>query len=155
MLTMVLLTRISMDIRTDTSAQCVHTSGATHGRARPVTQPVRRGYPQFTSRKGTNGVSTNGVTADVMFFDRGTFWVLPFTYFYLPKSTRAYLCSQSVKHFYNCSGPISVDPICPQPSHNSAGLDADPGTSQLRYRRDTKQFRRLWATRTRDISLAI
>ena len=28
------------------------------------------------SRKGTNGVSTNGVTANLMFFDRGTFWVL-------------------------------------------------------------------------------
>ena len=27
------------------------------------------------SRKGTNGVSTNGVTANFMFFDRGTFWV--------------------------------------------------------------------------------
>ncbi len=42
-------------------------------------------------RKGTNGVSTNGVTANFMFFDRGTFWVLPLTYFYLPKSARAYL----------------------------------------------------------------
>ena len=27
-------------------------------------------------RKGTNGVSTNRVTANFMFFDRGTFWVL-------------------------------------------------------------------------------
>ena len=27
-------------------------------------------------RKGTNGVSTNGVTANIMFFDRGTFWVI-------------------------------------------------------------------------------
>ena len=25
-----------------------------------------------------------------MFFDRGTFWVLPLTYFYLPRSARAY-----------------------------------------------------------------
>ena len=33
------------------------------------------------SRKGTNGVSTNGVTANYMFFDRGTFWVLPLTFF--------------------------------------------------------------------------
>ena len=31
------------------------------------------------SRKGTNGVSTNGVTANFVFFDRGTFWVLPLT----------------------------------------------------------------------------
>ena len=31
-------------------------------------------------RKGTNGVSTNGVTATILFFDRGTFWVLPSSY---------------------------------------------------------------------------
>ena len=30
-------------------------------------------------RKGTNGVSTNGVTANFMLFDRGTFWVLRLT----------------------------------------------------------------------------
>ena len=28
-------------------------------------------------RKGTNGVSTNGVSANFMFLNRGTFWVLP------------------------------------------------------------------------------
>ena len=66
-------------------------------------------------RKGTSGVSTNGVTANFMFFDRGTFWVLPFTYFYIPKSARAYLFPQSVKIHDFCSGPISLDPICPQP----------------------------------------
>ena len=37
------------------------------------------------NRKGTNGVSTHGVAADIMIFDRGTFWVLTLTYFYLPK----------------------------------------------------------------------
>ena len=43
-------------------------------------------------RKGTNGVSINGVTANFVFsFDRGTFWVLPLTYFCLPQSARAYL----------------------------------------------------------------
>ena len=67
-------------------------------------------------RRGTNGVSTNGVTAIFRFFDRGTFWVLPLTYMYLPKSARACLFSQSVKVHYFCSGPISVDPICPQPN---------------------------------------
>ena len=40
--------------------------------------------------KGTNGVSTNGVTAFFLFLTRGTFWVLPLSYFYLPKSARAY-----------------------------------------------------------------
>ena len=86
------------------------------------------------SRKGTNGVSTNGVTANFMFFDRGTFWVLPLTYFYLPKSARAYLFPQSVKIHYFCSGPISVDPICPQPKEEwhllrdaLLGLSADRG----------------------------
>ena len=42
-----------------------------------------------TIRKGTNGVSTNGATANFRLFDRGTFWVLLFTCFYLPKSARA------------------------------------------------------------------
>ena len=45
-----------------------------------------------------------------VFCDRGTFWVLPLTYFYL----RTYLFSQ-VKVHYFCSGPISADPVCPQP----------------------------------------
>ena len=67
-------------------------------------------------RKGTNGVSTNGVTANVMFVDRGTFWVFPLTYFYIPKSARAYLFPQSVNIPYFCSGSISVDPICRQPN---------------------------------------
>ena len=52
-----------------------------------------------------------------MFFDRGTFWVLPLTYFYLPNSARAYLCPQYVKIHYFCSGPVSVDPIRPQPTY--------------------------------------
>ena len=43
------------------------------------------------SRRGTNGVSTNGVTANLRFFAGGTFWVLPLTYFYIPKSARAHL----------------------------------------------------------------
>ena len=49
------------------------------------------------TREATNGVSTNGVTAIFMFFDGGTFWLLLFTYFYLPKNARAYHFSQSVK----------------------------------------------------------
>ena len=68
------------------------------------------------SRKGTNGVRTNGVTADFMFFfDRGTFCFLLLTYLYIPKSTRAYLFPQSDKMHYFCSGPVGVDPICPHP----------------------------------------
>ena len=69
------------------------------------------------ARKGTNGVGINGVTANFMFFDRRTFWVLPSTYFYLPKGARAYLFPQSIEiNYLFCSGPVSVDPICPQPT---------------------------------------
>ena len=39
-------------------------------------------------RKVTTGVSTNGVTANCVSFDRGAFGVLPLTYFYRPKSAR-------------------------------------------------------------------
>ena len=61
-------------------------------------------------------ISTNGVTVNFMFFDRGTFWVLPLTYCYLPNSARAHLFfPQSVKTHYLCSGPIGADPVCPQP----------------------------------------
>ena len=49
------------------------------------------------------------------FFDRGTCWVLPLTYLYLPKSARAYLFPQSVKISYFCSGSISADPSGPRP----------------------------------------
>ena len=66
-------------------------------------------------RKGTNGVSTNGVTAFLMFLTEGLFVGLPLSYSDLPKSARAYLFPQSVKIHYFCSGPFSVDPICPQP----------------------------------------
>ena len=78
------------------------------------------------TRRGTNRVSTNGVTANVIIFDRGTFWVLSLTYFYLPKSARAYF---SVKTYFFFSGPISVEPICPQPSFRdgAAGKDAGAG----------------------------
>ena len=47
-------------------------------------------------RKGTNGVSSNGATANFMIFDRGTFCVLPLAYL---------LSSQK------CQG-IPFSPIC-------------------------------------------
>ena len=65
--------------------------------------------------KGQMGSALMGSLQMSCFFDRGTFWVPPLTYFHLPKSARAYLFPQSVKTHYFCSGPISVDPICPQP----------------------------------------
>ena len=51
------------------------------------------------NRKGTNGVYTNGVTANFTFFT-GTFGVLQLTYFDIPKSDRAYLFPQSVNICY-------------------------------------------------------
>ena len=39
----------------------------------------------------------------------GLLGVLPLAYFYLPKPARACLFHQSVKTYYFCSGPISVE----------------------------------------------
>ena len=41
---------------------------------------------------------------------KGAFWVLPLTYFDLPKSARAHLFPQSDRIHYFCSDPMSVDP---------------------------------------------
>ena len=67
------------------------------------------------ARQGTNGVSADGVTVNFMFFDRGTFWLLPLTYFYVSKSASAYMFPQSVKIISFCSGSIIADRIGPQP----------------------------------------
>ena len=53
--------------------------------------PGAAGPQPWRNRKGTHGVSTNGVTAKSMFFDRGTFWFLHLIYLNLPESARAYL----------------------------------------------------------------
>ena len=76
------------------------------------------GWPRVWSfGRGTNGVSTNGVTANVSLFARGTFWVLPLTYLSHPESARAYISPRSVKsHYLFATGPVIVDPICPQPN---------------------------------------
>ena len=93
----------------------------------PGQQPVLRwprvrrlqGFHQGRSlRKGTDGVSTNGVTENAMFFGGGTFWVLPLIYVIFPKVPgRTFFPNLSnfiiCCHF--CSDPISVDPISPQP----------------------------------------
>ena len=84
------------------------------------------------ARKGRHGVSTNGVAADfvcVCVLTEGLFGHSPYptSTFYLPKSDRAYLFPQSVQIPYFCSGPISVDPICPQPRHDQGGEAARPG----------------------------
>ena len=49
------------------------------------------------------------------FLTEGPFGFHRLTCLYLPKSARAYFFPQSVKIHCFCSGPMSVDPICPQP----------------------------------------
>ena len=51
------------------------------------------------------------VTANFMLFDRGTLWVLPLTYFYLPKSARAYLFPQPVKVITFAAAPLVLTPF--------------------------------------------
>ena len=62
--------------------------------------------------KGTNGVSTNGVTAFLLLFDRWAFGVLPLIYLHLPKSAKAYLfppiCQQ---HMIFAATPIVLTPF--------------------------------------------
>ena len=66
--------------------------------------------------KGQMGSALLGSLQTLCVFYRGGFWVPPLTYFYLPKSAGAYLFPQTVKIHYLCSGPVRVDPICPQPN---------------------------------------
>ena len=89
----------------------------------------RPAAPRGWSARGRRGARSSGATPRLserdkwghckkksMSFDRGAFWVLPLTCFFLAKSARAYLFPQSIKIHYFCSGPISVDPICPHPT---------------------------------------
>ena len=59
------------------------------------------------ARKGTDGVSTN-VTANSMFLDRGTFWVINF---YLPKSARAYLFPNLSKFITFAAASLVLTPL--------------------------------------------
>ena len=92
-------------------------------------------------RKGTTGVSTNEVTANVMVFDRGTFWLLLLAYFYIPKSARAYIFPQSVKIDHFRSAPSVSTPICRRPPR--LGRSPHPELSPASGRgRDRRGFRR-------------
>ena len=71
-------------------------------------QPVSSCHPP----PFTNGVSIiNRVTAIFVFFDGGTFWVLPLTFFYIPKSARAYLFPKSVKSITCAAAPLVLTPF--------------------------------------------
>ena len=75
------------------------------GRGRAAIKKVRVG------RKGTNGVGTKEVTADFCFFDSGTFWVLPLTCLYLPKSARAYLFPDVSNILTLAAAPLVLTPF--------------------------------------------
>ena len=76
-----------------------------------------------------------------MFFDRGTFWVLPLTYFCLPKSARAYLfVTQSVKIWLLLQRPHQCRP------HLSATKPHKDVIEHLIEYKDVKlHFDALWA----------
>ena len=75
----------------------------------PAKPPGRSLVPP--TRKGTNGFSTAGVTAIVMFFLTRTFWALPLTYLHFPKSARAYLSPQSFKMITFAAAPLVLTPF--------------------------------------------
>ena len=72
--------------------------------ALPVYMTLSQERPE--SGKGTNGLSTNGVTANFMLFDRGFFGVLPLTHFYLPKNAERaiyiHICMYIYTYMYMC-----------------------------------------------------
>ena len=95
---------------------------------------MRRSRPPTHLGKGQMGSALIGVTANFMFLTEFVLGVLPLAYFYIPKSSRACLFPQSVKIHYFCSGPISVDPICPQPptaQHRLSGHSDPAGAWSL------------------------
>ena len=59
-------------------------------------------------------IHTHGVTANLMLLDRWTFGVLPLAYFYHPKVPGRTFFPKLSTIITFCSGPISVDPVCPQ-----------------------------------------
>ena len=92
---------------------------ALHRVAKSAEPRAWKGHPRLAqlagrvhgARKGTNGVSGALQKSCIL---TGTSWVLLLTYFYLPKSARAYPFPQSGKTHCFCSGPVSVDPLRPQ-----------------------------------------
>ena len=61
--------------------------------------------------KGQIGSALMGSLQICCFFDRGTFWVLPLTYFYLPQSSRAYLFSNLSKFITFAAAPLVLTPF--------------------------------------------
>ena len=57
------------------------------------------------------GSASHGVTANFMFHERGTFWVLLLTYFYLPKSAREYLFPDLSNFITFAAAPLVLTPF--------------------------------------------
>ena len=72
--------------------------------------------------KGQMGSALMGSLKN-MFFDRGTSWVLPLTYFYLPKSARAYLFPQSVEFSTFAVAPLVLSPFVRNQQQRRQGED--------------------------------
>ena len=74
--------------------------------------PVDNSSEKCNVRKGTNGVSTNGVTANIIFFETGTFWVLPLSYFYLQKKCRGVpFCPNPSKIITSAAAQLVLTPL--------------------------------------------
>ena len=96
----------------------------------PLALPDAPPLPRAALGEGTNGVSTNGVTATFMLLDRGTFWVLPLTFFYLPKSARVCRFTQSVKFMTSAAAPLVLTPfVRNQGSRTAASRSTAPPSS--------------------------
>ena len=110
------------------------------------TSPLALAWQLFGIRKGTNGVNTNGVTANFMFLIEVLFWYQSVN-IWQNLSTYvnfSYRFPRSIKIHYLCCGPDSVDPICPQPRH-PRGRDVRgpgaPGVPVHRHRLDLLPLR--------------
>ena len=80
-----------------------------------------------SSRKGTGGVSTMWGHCEFSCLLDRDFLGTPVNLLLSSQSARAHLFIQSVKFFYICLGPISADPICPQPNDQARASDEDIG----------------------------
>ena len=63
-----------------------------------------------------------------MFFDRGSFWVLPLTYFYLPRKCQGVLFPQSIKIITFAAAPLVLSPfVRNQDARGRQGKQPGPG----------------------------
>ena len=126
---------------------------------RPVQRRLRFGITRWTQavtfRRGTNGVSANGVSANCHFLDRDLLGtpVNVLLFLYSQKYQGVPFSSICHEFHYFRSGPISADPICRQPNFShphplprepprtSADLPAARTPSTSSYR----ELSRAWA----------